>query len=314
MSSRTIVLLGPQRLHPNLAAAVDACCAGGQIAAVTAGWQEREEEDQELRDHLGRKVVNLMLHRRGEEVFAEDRELFLAHRARQDELRELQRLYRLRLDYALAPARRLLRRRRGTPRLLISARASAIEAVRSLDREHLSVIRAVHRDYQRRVRPTRRPAVARHRRELQKILADCSAVAIAGGHVAVLLNRLRLFGLGRLIAGRTIFAWSAGAMALSERVVLFHDSPPQGAGNPEVLEAGLGLVRGLVLLPHARRRLRLGDAPRVALFARRFAPAVCLTLDEGAHLDGDGRRWQASDSVEQLVAGGGVEPFPGCGA
>jgi hypothetical protein len=46
--------------------------------------------------------------------------------------------------------------------------------------------------------------------------------------VAVLVNRLRLFGLGDLVADKTVFAWSAGAMAVSERVVLFHDDPPQG--------------------------------------------------------------------------------------
>ena len=37
---------------------------------------------------------------------------------------------------------------------------------------------------------------------------------ITGGNLPVLLNRLRLFGLPRLLAGRTVVGWSAGAMVL----------------------------------------------------------------------------------------------------
>ena len=73
-------------------------------------------------------------------------------------------------------------------------------------------------------------------------------------------------------------------MALAERVVLFHDHPPQGAGNAEVFEAGLGLVRGAVFLPHAATRLATTDRRRVALLARRLGPANCYTLDDGSLL------------------------------
>src|SRR5437764_598914 len=133
----TVVLLGPQRFEPTLASVVRALGIEEDLATVTAGWQEREDEDAELRDHLGARAVN--------------------------------------------------------------------------------------------------PAA---------LIRRTSALAIAGGHVAVLLNRLRLFGILALAEGRTIIAWSAGAMAVSDRIVLFHDSPPQGPGNPEVLGAGLGLFPG----------------------------------------------------------------------
>ena len=43
-------------------------------------------------------------------------------------------------------------------------------------------------------------------------------------------------------------------------------------------DAGLGLCRGLLALPDARRRLRLEDPARVALLARRFAPDLCAAL------------------------------------
>lgn len=306
----SITLLGPQRLAPTLVDEVDrlAIDPAGSIVAITAGWQEREAEDDELRAHLKRPVENLMLHQRAEEIFAADPLLFRAHRARQDELRELQKLYRYRLDFALEPARELLRRQ-GNPALLGPEQEAAIAAVRALDAAHLARIQAVHETFAARWRPIARPAVAAHRAQIAAIVERAAAVAIAGGHVAVLLNRLRLFGLAELLADRPLFLWSAGAMAAAERVVLFHDSPPQGAGNAEVLEAGLGLIPGLVPLPHARRRLRLGDATRIELFARRFAPARAFTLDEHACLCRQQGRWVANARVQELGRDGRLVAF-----
>jgi hypothetical protein len=82
-------------------------------------------------------------------------------------------------------------------------------------------------------------------------------------------------------------------MAVAERVVLFHDHPPQGAGNAELFEAGLGLVPATVFLPHAADRLATNDLERVALLARRFAPAALYTLD-----DGDLLHWRRGRLVE----------------
>jgi hypothetical protein len=41
----------------------------------------------------------------------------------------------------------------------------------------------------------------------------------------------------------------------------------------------------VVLLPHARRRLRTDDALRMSVLARRFEPATCVVLDDGMALD-----------------------------
>ena len=300
-----VTLLGPQRRNPNLVESVDRLGIDGRVAAITAGWQERELEDDELRAHLRRPVVNLRLHWRSEQAFEADPDLFKAHRARQDRLRALQRIYRYRLDFFLEPARELLRRT-GDPTVLDPARDSAIEAIRRLDQEQLEQIREVHREFERRHAPRQRPSVMQHRMEIADILGGCAAVAIAGGHVAVLINRMRIFGVDELFADLPIFAWSAGAMALSERIVLFHDSPPQGAGNPEVLDEGLCRFRGLVPLPHAETRLRLEDPARVELFARRFAPAICVPLHGDAHLDWDGEAWIPGGGARRLTEDGRV--------
>jgi len=294
-----LVLLGPQRFQPNLRDAVRSLGVEGPVAAVTAGWQERESEDTELQDHLDREVFDLQLYRRFEEVIGADPELGQALRQRQDTLRQMQDLYRLRLSYALEAARELMRRP-GGGKLLSEQRRAAIRAVRTLDRWHLRRIRRTHDEFAVRWTPAERPAVARHREELQQIVERSSALCIAGGHVAVLLSRLRLFDVVSLFDGRPVFAWSAGAMAVCDRIVLFHDSPPQGAGDPEVLDAGLALCRQLVALPHARTRLKLDDPVRVALFARRFGPATCVVLDAGARLDWDGREWTAGADTPRL--------------
>lgn len=304
---KQIVLLGPQRLQPTVGAVVDSLGLQGRIAAVTAGWQEREAEDDELRQQLGHRTVNLRLHQRGDAVFAEDPELFAAHRRRQDRLKELQQLYRLRLEPALEVARELMRKAADSE--LASAELdAALESVRSLDAHHLERLRAIHQQFEADHQPAERPAVLTRRQELADELEGVSALAIAGGHLPVLLNRMRLFDLLGLLDGQPIVAWSAGAMILAERVVVFHDSPPQGAGAAQVLEVGLARAPELLPLPHARRRLRLDDPGRVAMFSRRFAPLQCLAMNEGAELIWDGRRWAGFRNLLLLTPGGDVVP------
>ncbi|CAN5210716.1 hypothetical protein BH24PSE2_BH24PSE2_02210 [soil metagenome] len=264
------------------------------VSLISAGWREREGELEELEQLEGmpaRQVVDLRLYRRVDELFSSDPELLAAHRERQNYLRQAQRLYRLRLRHALRALEELFTRADGN--LLVAERRSAMAALRTLDRHHLRRVGRIHEAFEQAWRPGERSAVSSHRAELAAILDQSSAVLIAGGHVGVLLTRMRLLGLPGLLAGKRIIAWSAGAMALTTRVVLFHDHPPQGPGDPEVLDAGFGLVRDVIALPHASRRLRLGDARRTSLFARRFAPALCVALDPGALL-----RWQAGLLVD----------------
>jgi len=118
--------------------------------------------------------------------------------------------------------------------------------------------------------------------EISDVIARSSGVLIAGGNIAILLNRMRLFGVDTLLANTDIIAWSAGAMVLAERIILFHERAPQGRRHPEILGAGCGLVTGCVLLSDAKRRLRQRDRRGIGLMSRRFAPDVSLTLDNGA--------------------------------
>jgi hypothetical protein len=307
-----LTLLGPQRLQPTLATELARLGIQGPIATVTAGWQERESDDRELHEHLGGQSINLRLWERAETVFGRDPELAAAHRRRQEQLRALQDNYDLRLRHAIAAVHDLRRRRgdRGAGAIAVETLAeevtAAIAAVRELDARHLARVGAVHAEFDAAWRPHQRPEVRRNIEAIQALLAGCAAIAIAGGHVAVLLNRLRLFDLPALLGQRAVVAWSAGAMVVCERIILFHDHPPQGPGNAEVLEVGLGLARDLVPLPHARRRLDLDDPERVALFAQRFAPAACIPMNEGACLDVGPSGWRAPAGCLQLLPDGAV--------
>ncbi|HVJ93223.1 MAG TPA: hypothetical protein VM580_25655 [Labilithrix sp.] len=275
--TRAVVLLGAQRFDPTLGAAVAELGIEGRIATITAGWQEREEEDDDLREHLGGRTVNLRLHARAEEVFAKDAELLAAHRERQVILRHRQDFYRIRLEHAL-DAQHVIAHRRAPKDILDDEARASIQAIREIDRMHVERCVRDHEEFESRYRPRERPAIVDHIGEIAEIVRGCEAIAIAGGHVASLLNRLRLFDIGSLVRGKTVFAWCGGAMAVSERVVLFHHSPPQGPGAAEVLDEGLGLAGNVVCLPQPEFRLRLDDRERIQVMARRFAPATCLAL------------------------------------
>src|SRR5579859_6782436 len=118
-------------------------------------------------------------------------------------------------------------------------------------------------------------------------LGGGAAVVVTGGHVGVLADVLHLFNVAAALRSPVI-AWSAGAMALTERIVLFGDRSAHGPGHPEIYGAGLSVLRGVVPLPHARARLLLDDAARMSVFARRFAPARCVLLEHGTRIDADG--------------------------
>lgn len=311
MPPAPVVILGPQRHNPTLLSAMEALGVRGPVAAVTVGWEEREGEVRRLETHLGAPVVNLDLHRRSEEIVEKDPEFAEAWIARRERLRAMGEVYRRRLAHLMRSLRELVRSR-AEDALMDPERESAVEDVRRLDALRLRRVAEFDAEFDDRWRTAERASVAGHRIEVARLVGDSAAVAVAGGNVAVLLHRMRLFGIPGLLRGRPVFAWSAGAMALTDRVVLFHDDPPIAVGNPEVMGAGLGLVPGVVALPHAKRRLRLGDRVRVAAFARRFAPALCLAMDDGSALALRGRRRRVLvEGFSVLTEAGTVEPWGG---
>jgi hypothetical protein len=302
---QTILLLGPQGRVPILGAVLKEFGITDRIATVTAGWQEREDEIQALQAHLDGRSENLRLYQRADEAFQSDPELRTVHHERQRKLRHAQGLYDVRLRFAMAAAFALDDRSESED-VLEELRAEALEAIRELDTRHLDRVRRIHEEFEPKLKLDRRPSILRHRKEIAAIVKNSSALAIAGGHVAVLLNRLRLFDVPGMMGDRPIVGWSAGAMVLCERVVLYHDSPPQGPGNAEVFEHGFGACRDVVAIPHAKPRLQLDDTARVARFAKRFSPDQCLALDDEAWIATGAFGWRASPPTRRLTIEGSV--------
>jgi hypothetical protein len=281
--SRAVTLLGPQR-RPTVQQVVDDPASDGPVATVTAGWQEREADDAELDELLGGRTVNLRLHQRWQSILERDREYAVAEREHRAVLDELQELYLVQLDHALRATYTVARRQDGHPRTREAALRDALAVVNTVDEQHVTRVREMHGAFYDAWRPQERGDVAEQRDEVRGVLETASGLVVAGGHVGVLVRVLHLFNVAPFVPA-TIVAWSAGAMALTERVVLFHDRAPQGPAQTEVFDEGLGLVKQMVLLPHARRRLRIDDRMRMSVLARRFAPAHCVVLDDGSRID-----------------------------
>lgn len=278
-----VTLLGPQRSAAGARAAVAALIPDGPVAAVNAGWRERESDTGELNDVLGGRLLNLQLHHRWQQVLEGDPALGEAEQRLTERLDALRTASRVRLRAAL-DAVRAVRRQVRDDRIAEEADADALAALRALDLWHLTQGRRLRAEHGSEVGLPDRAAVLEHRSEVAGLLSGSAGLVVAGGHVGVLLHVLELFGLGEVVTGPVI-TWSAGAMALAERVVLFHDHPPRGERPAEVYAHGLGLYAGVVPFPHARRRLRLDEPERMALLARRLAPSRAVLLPDGARLD-----------------------------
>ena len=300
-------MLGPQSPNTNLKNAIELLSVDGPVVSITAGWRDSEAETDELQSAIGRPIEDLNLYHRAEEIFAREPELHALQRERQDQLLELQRLYRIRLTPAMITARKLLREKGDSDLLRLEQRA-AISQVRALDRHHLKRISATHRDFDTRRAKLLIPSASTLLQTMHNKVTEAGLVLVAGGHVAVLINRIRLFRLGDLLAQKPIIAWSAGAMVLGERIVLFHDDAPQGKRDAEVLDAGLGIVSDVIPLPHAKSRLDWSNRNRMALFSRRFAPAKCCTLDSGSIIRLESNRMTAAIQSSVIMRTGRKKP------
>ena len=275
----TTVLLGPQRFMTTAGTTLRALEVEGPVATITAGWEEREDQDEELGQVLDGRGRNLRLYHRMFDVLAKDERFAAAALAFRDRHDELQSFYRLRLEGALQSVYAVQRRSsaHGTAE---AALTDAIAAVRRLDDWYSAELKTLYREIDAQAPATESEVIAWHRGELAGMLADSAALVITGGHVGMLLRALRMFALP-IAEELPVIAWSAGAMALTSKVVLFHDYAPQGSHEAEVYDRGLGRVPGVIALPHARRRLRLDDRARCAVLARRFPEHRLLLLDDG---------------------------------
>ena len=300
------VLLGPQRFLTTAGTIVQSVAPEGTVATVTAGWQDREPADGELDVVMGGRSRNLRLYERLTDVLETDEhfaEQALSHR---DAMDELAGIYSLRLQRALESVYAVARRP-ARHDIADSAFADAVRDVRDIDAWYLRTVDQLYGELDAKAPPAESEPVRRHREEVAEVLREAAVLAVAGGHVGILLRCLRLFDA--VPARETpVVAWSAGAMALTERVVLYNDRGPQGVQGAEVWDRGAGRVRDVVAMPHARRRLRLDDPVHTRVFVHRFAPATCLLLDDGTtvEMNADGSVPEGARVLTETGASGGA--------
>ncbi len=301
------LLLGPQRPIRNLGEAIEhSGFPTGQMAVISAGWQEAEGDIDDVRELVQRPLVDLQLYSRAESMFSTDSSLRQAYRERQDQLKELQSLYQMRLRQLTLAARQTLRAK-GSKEMIAAELRHAVSQLRSLDRHHLNRVQTINNEFDERYTFQQYEPLAEQHAAIAKQLDDCESVIITGGNVVILLNRLRMFGTHLQVQNKHLIAWSAGCMALSDRVVLFHDRLPQGRRDPELLGPGTCLLPNYIFLPDARHRLHTTDKIRTGLFSHRFAPAECVTLDSGAQLLFDDGELQRSELARRMTVDGNLE-------
>lgn len=278
----TTVLLGPQRFRQTAGTVASALAPEGRIATVTAGWQEREIEDAELADVMGGRSQNLGLFGRLGHVIRHDATFAKAAGAYNRHIDEAHKLYVVRLRHAMDAVYATLRR---TVRedLRDSALRAGVQAVRDVDSWYLWLLSELDGELWSDGRVDESDIIAAHRGEVAEMIAESALLAVAGGHVGFLGRCLRLFEVFPP-EELPVIGWSAGAMVLTQHIVLYHDNGPEGVQPAEVWDRGVARVSGVVAMPHARRRLQLDDQHRNEVLAHRFAPARVLLLDDGVQV------------------------------
>jgi hypothetical protein len=287
---KNLTVLGPQRPDPNLPRVLEALGVRGPVAMITAGWRHDEGETTALERALARPSLHVPLYQWFDRVMASDADLARAYSERSERMRAYKDLYRIRVRGALGVVERLVEHREEQPDLVDRELVRAMDTVRDIDDQMLSSLRDLRVAFPRMAHSIEHPEVKALHALAAEMFARADTIVVAGGHVAVLLNRIQFFGVHTLLQdaldeGKAVIAWSAGAMVMTNRIALYYDDPPDGPAEAEVLDHGLGFLPGVVLYPHARRRLRLHDTNRVARVARRFAPSENLGLENGAWLE-----------------------------
>ena len=314
-----LYILGPQRPSENLSEIVQSHLSSGQlslqggpISVITSGWRHDEGEIQPLREAIPLPLLSLPLYHWFDELGRVEKELAKQHKSRQRLIKQYKKFYRRRLQNGLHLWRSLedLSQKEILEKEILEKEISIsrdlhqnvpygfeleeiCSDVRRCDEDVLNRLRQIRDLYPDLQNPWTHPSAQPYHQRIKEILDSSQALFIAGGHVAILRNRMNFFGLHHVIrdflmSGKPIYSWSAGAMVLSEKIVLYYDNPPQGEGHPEILDEGLNIFRNMIMFPHAHERLDLNDTNRIKKLAKRFAPQLCIGLESNAYLHFDG--------------------------
>ena len=198
---KRVVLLGPQSEAATVVDALRSLDIKGSVGLITAGWHDAEGDPAKIDPALAKRVHHIPLYGNAERVWKGDAELHQGHQAMQRAVRTARMAYNIRLANALN-ALAAIGTVEGDRAVVEEEQAAALEALRRLDGLHVDRIASLRAAYNARFSPEARSAVQKERNEVTRLVEPMEAVVIEGGHVAVLINRMRLFDLSSMLDRR----------------------------------------------------------------------------------------------------------------
>jgi hypothetical protein len=263
--------------------------ADSKIAVVSAGWRHEESQLRPLARDLRKPLELLPLYQWFDELGRKEPGLSKEHSSRQKKIKAYKDIYRLRLKYGIEFLTDMKKNHLKNPDSFSEDLKIAQNDIQRIDKDAIERLHRIRGSFPNLLTPWTHPSAIPFHEEIKETLAQCDVLLITGGHVAILRNRMFFFGLTELLKnflqeGKSIIAWSAGAMTLCEQIVLYYDDPPDGAGLAEVLDTGFSLIPKTLFFPHAQQRLRIHDNSRIGDLTQRFSDYECFALEQNTHL------------------------------
>jgi hypothetical protein len=168
-----------------------------------------------------------------------------------------------------------------------------LKYIRSNDESMHSTCNQIEAYYRKRSRVDENPSYIKIRNEIRERILSSNSIFIFGGHMPVLLNRLKFFRLKdvfheALNRGTNFYTVSAGSMVLVDKIIVFDDFSCDDSGDRvrefEFFEKGLGLIKSLTLFPHCMDRIQTDDADNLSYLANRFSSGPCVGLNQDSFM------------------------------
>lgn len=171
-------------------------------------------------------------------------------------------------------------------RCLMDELAAGLDELRAGDARLLAALERMDSAFERETGLRFDPAWREARSMLEERLLSAAGIFLFGGDPQKLADGITLFDLGPVFAealrrGAGLYTVSAGSLVLCEKIIVYH----QHEGSEfELLDRGMGLVRGIQLFPHCMERVQTDDPDNLAYLAYRFDDHACAGLNEGSFL------------------------------
>ena len=207
-----IHILGPQRPSPNLPNIIERHLPDGPLAVITAGWRIDEIDISALERDLNRPLYLLPLYGWFDRLGAKEPELASLHSERQIKIKSYKKVYNLQLRAAFDLWTKIAELAEENPELYSMDEKDALAAVRITDRRAIERQDLIRKEFDQLNTPWTHTVTMPYHDKIKNTLKKCRGLIIAGGHVAVLRNRLFFFGRDKLLPeciadGKTMFAW-----------------------------------------------------------------------------------------------------------